>query len=94
MHDSRLRLELEPRTSALEVIVHHHLRAAPTVSWRMGTRRALQPERGWLLFFDPGERPVELCEAPSRPIGVREARLEGEAAEVQLKPTLLTRLLH
>jgi hypothetical protein len=93
LHESQLRLTLSPRTEAVTVIVHHHLRAAPAVSSRSGVREEDRHPRGYLYYYDPGGA-LELCEAPSREPAMSGSLDGGPAKAVALLPTPLTRLLY
>jgi hypothetical protein len=93
-HDSRLSLELDPRTRAVEVLVHNHLRAPPQPRWRSGRRELPEAPPRRLYYFDRGEGGLELCEAPARKLGFREGGSLEPATRTALSPTVLTRLLH
>jgi hypothetical protein len=94
-HESKLSLELDEQTHTVEVIVHHHLRAPPQPSWRVGRRVFPVTQPGRLFYFDPGEGDLLLCEAPGRKLGFHErAEPEFSTATTRLEPTVLTRLLH
>jgi hypothetical protein len=96
-HGASLRFEVPPGTWYVEVVVHHHLRAAPLVtSWRLGVRTLGEPmSPPSLVYYNPDGRPLELCEAPEAVPSVRRARLPAPPpSSVALAPTPLTRLLY
>jgi hypothetical protein len=95
-HASTVRLDIaDPATSAVVLTVHHHQRAVPRlVSWRIGRWQAPSGPPSLLVYRQPGDRSLQLCEAPGQRLTFHPAWRTGAPRPVTLaQASLLTRMV-